>query len=638
MIRTFIIIFHICNFSLLAEKILGYKKALSNYILNLSEMEYKNYKESNTVLNNYKDWKSILDRTFYRLAQSSGLSNFKIEYSIIKNPSFNAYVYPGGQFILHTGTLDAIDKEIKKQKENGLEHNTYREFYISGILAHELAHYYNRHTFKLYMKKYSFSKSSTSNSLSLIKFGQDLELDADKTGYVLLGKAGYDTSYFLKILKFLNKKYQENLKKGNHNPYFSSHPSPNRRLGKLSEKEKKFYIFADKMESAFADIQIGTNLKNALNEIENGLVRFKNNPDLLRAKAVALHKLWLESAEVEKLLLRSIIDLPSFRNDMLLKKLGTRDITKKIPGNLRFYYKAKKTYKKVISITKDPFFLSNYATLLSYSPNPRQEQKAESLARRAYEESRGNLVTGNNLGVVLYLIGKKRDALTIFEILASEANNKIKDLLSKTDDNAKEQINRMARDIKRMQTYNKRYVNRSFTSILNLALYHYYTDPKSMKARVVTALYLQYDKHSEWAKFLATGMNMEDQVAESKLVINMQTKIHEVGIGNSFKEVFEKWGNFSRTKNFGKKVYYYYDKHNAKIEFHDTIVTNIELSPGTDYKLNQAITPDIRENKVDEYFKKHAEIEGNYKTYLTNTGKVTIYSEKGIVKKLWLHK
>lgn len=102
MIRTFIIIFHICNFSLLAEKILGYKKALSNYILNLSEMEHKNYKESNTVLNNYKDWKSILDRTFYRLAQSSGLSNFKIEYSIIKNPSFNAYVYPGGQFILHT--------------------------------------------------------------------------------------------------------------------------------------------------------------------------------------------------------------------------------------------------------------------------------------------------------------------------------------------------------------------------------------------------------------------------------------------------------------------------------------------------------------------------------------------------------
>lgn len=90
------------------------------------------------------------------------------------------------------------------------------------------------------MKKYSFSKSSTSNSLSLIKFGQDLELDADKTGYVLLGKAGYDTSYFLKILKFLNKKYQENLKKGNHNPYFSSHPSPNRRLGKLSEKEKNF--------------------------------------------------------------------------------------------------------------------------------------------------------------------------------------------------------------------------------------------------------------------------------------------------------------------------------------------------------------------------------------------------------------
>lgn len=639
--RKFIFIllyFFTANAGLYADKLLGYQKALSKYILNLSESDYKSYKQKNIILKKYKGWRKIIDRSFFRLSHFSGFITTKIDYAIIKNRHFNAFSYPGGQFIIHTGTLDEIDKEIDKKNKNGTERDIERELYISGILAHELAHYYNKHTFLFYMKRFSFKKESNKNSIKLITFGQDLELDADRTAYILLGKADYDKSYFLKVLKLLNQKHQKNLKNYNINPYFSSHPSPNRRLGKLSKTEKKFYKLADKMETSFADIQLGTNLENALNEVENGLVYYKDNLDLLRAKAVALHKLWLESASMPEIHLRSIIELPSFRNDMIIKKNASKDIRKKIPGNIRLYKKARRTYRRLVKQLKDPYLLANYASLLAYSPNPKKERKAEKYAIRAYKESDGSLIIGNNLGVVLYLIGKKKSALEIFEALASRSHTKIKNLLENKNKTAKKKIAKIIQEIKRKQSFNQRFVNKNLTPILNLALIHYYLNPKSKNAKLITSLYLKYDKKSEWAKFLAQRMHMQKYLKKSKYMIKMKARIHGVELGNNFKQVFEKWGSYTRIKSFGKKTYYYYDKQNTKIEFYDTQVTNIELSSGAKFKINRRIGIDMEEDKFKSYFKTYAGVEGNYKTYMTNTGSITTYSQDGVVRKLWLYK
>jgi predicted Zn-dependent protease len=76
---------------------------------------------------------------------------------------------------------------------------------------------------------------------------------------LLLQKAGYEPIWMVRMLKMVN----EMLKKGENktSPYFSTHPSVYERLSKIPSNEQELHQWISKMEYAFADIQLGKNLK-----------------------------------------------------------------------------------------------------------------------------------------------------------------------------------------------------------------------------------------------------------------------------------------------------------------------------------------------------------------------------------------
>ena len=73
-----------------------------------------------------------------------------------------------------------MNKAGAKGKKLGLAH--YMESTIAPILAHELAHYYNRHTFRSIKKRWSLNPEKVAGlSLDLVQHSQKQEFEADAT-------------------------------------------------------------------------------------------------------------------------------------------------------------------------------------------------------------------------------------------------------------------------------------------------------------------------------------------------------------------------------------------------------------------------------------------------------------------------
>jgi hypothetical protein len=110
---------------------------------------YRDYVKAKGTLEDHNGWKKVIDTCFAKLIAASGKESFNLQYAIIKDNTFNAGAFPGGQFIIHVGTLDFLDKKIGailKDKKESVD--AMRESLLSAILSHELAHYYNKHAFQ----------------------------------------------------------------------------------------------------------------------------------------------------------------------------------------------------------------------------------------------------------------------------------------------------------------------------------------------------------------------------------------------------------------------------------------------------------------------------------------------------------
>lgn len=127
-------------------------------------------------------------------------------------------------------------------------------------ISHELSHYYNQHSLKSQLKivgqPTEDELKEAAKHLQNIKFGQDLELDADLSGFFLLKKAGYDPEWMVTMPGILKDLYADSRKNDRNSvSYFESHPSPNERLARIPNDRQEWYLFLSKMEQVFADIQ-----------------------------------------------------------------------------------------------------------------------------------------------------------------------------------------------------------------------------------------------------------------------------------------------------------------------------------------------------------------------------------------------
>ncbi|MEM7181877.1 MAG: M48 family metalloprotease [Spirochaetota bacterium] len=642
--KRLLYLFLLCWFSypLLAKDSVRFERELAAFVNEYSEKMFLQYLEDKKVVTDYKGWKTTIDQTFAKLMLHSGFPSFVHTYKIIQDSTFHANAYPAGQFIIHTKVLQRIDEEIAKQKQHTLSNSKFREYYLAGILAHELAHVYNRHTFESYKKVFAAKdKQSPQFSLGMIRFRQQQELEADKTGYLLLQKAGYDPAYLVKILKLLNQIYQAMLKEPGVNPYFLSHPSPNKRLSAILHEERDFYSFLGKMEIVFANIQLGIRLKEALLEVARGLLLYPKNLDLLRAKAVCLHKLWQQSASLDELQLRAILELPSFRNAMLHPPTtGSKSVDKQIPGNFQLFKKALFAYKAVRKYAQDPYFLSNYASLLAYSPRNKDERKARLYGEQALAATIGDAITANNLGVIYFLTGQKQKALGLFYELAMQIDTKLKKYLQQNTSYQNRtkplKLSYALSDIAKRKYLNKRFVRNNTTPILNLALLLSYLSPKSEELPFIANAYFSYETSSDWAKFLSNSVPISLKTRTKTYRKRMSIK--NLSLGNSLQTTLKKWGKPKRRKSFAQEQIWYYDRFSAKVRFHHKKVTSIALAPSSNLGIRKNVAIGTPVNTLQKFSQQRGERQDNYRTFYFSQSKVTVYSQQGKIKSIWLYR
>ena len=167
-------------------------------------------------------------------------SPFNFRFFLIKDDTFNAFSIPGGYIFLNSGIFNSIKSEDE----------------LAAIMAHEMAHNICRHIAKRFekMKRLQIATTAatiaalllgggkvgeavgiTSSALAqtkLLAYSRADEEEADRTGFQILTKAGYNPWGMVNIMERLSK--QSNFAIELNYRYLIDHPLPPERLNYIT--------------------------------------------------------------------------------------------------------------------------------------------------------------------------------------------------------------------------------------------------------------------------------------------------------------------------------------------------------------------------------------------------------------------
>ncbi len=174
------------------------------------------------------------------------ISPFNFRFYLIKEDSFNAFSVPGGYIFINSGIFESIESEDE----------------LAGIMAHEMAHNVCRHIARKLenIKKMQIAitaatlaaillgggkageaVSVTSSALAetkLLFYSRADEEEADRTGFQILTKAGYNPWGMVKIMEKLSQKSNFAIEVSYR--YLFTHPLPQERVSYLIDLANKF--------------------------------------------------------------------------------------------------------------------------------------------------------------------------------------------------------------------------------------------------------------------------------------------------------------------------------------------------------------------------------------------------------------
>lgn len=176
---------------------------------------------------------ALVDEIGQDLAAQTELAHRSWTFTVIRDPSINAFALPGGHIYVNTGLLEAVTTEAE----------------LAGVLAHEVSHVEARHSTELLTRAYGIEALlrlvtdgqgeleriavDTLGSGAAAKFSRDAEREADELGLVRLAAAGYEPGGMSAFFELL-------LQRQEHQPsvvqrFFSTHPLTQERLERTRE-------------------------------------------------------------------------------------------------------------------------------------------------------------------------------------------------------------------------------------------------------------------------------------------------------------------------------------------------------------------------------------------------------------------
>ena len=192
------------------------------------------------------DIETYLSQLGNRLAAVSNDPGFGFTFFAINDPNINAFAMPGGYIGVHTGLI------LSSQTESEL----------AGVLGHEISHVTQRHIARqIYQSKQVGMASMVAMALALLAarssgqvagaaiattqagalsaqlaFSRDFEREADRQGFDILRKAGFDVRGMAAFFSRLQQAVR--LYENNATAYLRTHPLTGERLTDMQNREQ----------------------------------------------------------------------------------------------------------------------------------------------------------------------------------------------------------------------------------------------------------------------------------------------------------------------------------------------------------------------------------------------------------------
>lgn len=176
---------------------------------------------------------NAIDRIGNRLVNDSIAQDtpWEFEFYVLDSDVVNAFALPGGPVFITTGLLFQLESEDA----------------VAGVIAHEIVHVLARHSAQRIAKSeltngligavgVASGDSNTTQAAAVIgnlvnmQYGRDDEIQSDTLGVCLMISAGYDPEAMVDVMEVLAQAGG-----GSQPEFFSTHPSPDNRIGRIQE-------------------------------------------------------------------------------------------------------------------------------------------------------------------------------------------------------------------------------------------------------------------------------------------------------------------------------------------------------------------------------------------------------------------
>jgi hypothetical protein len=182
---------------------------------------------------------AYVNRIGQRLAQNAGGPQFQYQFRVVNASDINAFALPGGYIYINRGILD----QAKNEGE------------VAGVIAHEISHVALRHGTHQASKAYAAQAglsilggilggkvgNNTAQILNTIggvglnalflKYGRDLETQADVRGSQILAASGYSPQDMINFFHTL-----ESVDTSKKTSWMSDHPAPPDRINRIQKE------------------------------------------------------------------------------------------------------------------------------------------------------------------------------------------------------------------------------------------------------------------------------------------------------------------------------------------------------------------------------------------------------------------